>query len=636
MSFGLRMSLVLIGCAAAAAPAQDDPYFRRPPVGQPAAQPVEASPVSFFPKRSFSMPVTVHDRDALELRLFVSADRGQSWNLHSRSRPDVRSLSFEAPQDGEYWFALHTITSANASQEAPFEFVPALRLLIDSQRPVLDAEAFPGAGGGVGIRYAVRDSHLDPATMTLEYRAKVAIGPQARWLPLTVPPPATPGEDPLQRTIQVWPETSQRVIEVRLSVADRAGNVTSIEREVTFPWVADAGANRNPTGVPEADAGTTTRQAAAQELQGPRNVPWVGNGEGALRGETIRDEGVRPAPVAGPPAPPPGYAGSDRSGSWGTTVPRTGPAATSDPVPLPPIPPTESSSIADTSGTGSVPARPVAERFSPTPPAATPPAPSPLEPAVEELPPPLDEHDVATPSRSEGRGGSSFESINHGSSRPNDSFRPDGMTQLTGERRFRLAYDVDSVGRAGVAKVQLWITEDGGTSWHPSTEDPDCESPIDVELPGEGTFGFHLVVTARNGLAGEAPSPGQEADMWVTVDRTVPEVRLIEAPLGSGDDHGRVLIRWEASDEHLGKRPVTLQYAETLDGPWETFAASLPNTGHYAWTIVPSLPRRLYLRVEVKDRAGNLGHAVSPLPIDLGSLVPRGTLRGVVGNSGDE
>ena len=209
------------------------------------------------------------------------------------------------------------------------------------------------------------------------------------------------------------------------------------------------------------------------------------------------------------------------------------------------------------------------------------------------------------------------------------------VARLTRDRQFRLSYDLDSVGQQGVAKVQLWLTEDGGASWLPSTEDPDCESPIAVELPGEGTFGFHLVVTARNGLAGEPPRPNQPADMWITLDQTPPTVRLIDAPLGEGVDYGQLMIRWEADDPNLGKRPVTLQYSDSPNGPWGVLASGLPNSGLYSWTIVPSLPRLVYLRIEVRDRAGNIAYDLTDRPVDLSSMMPRGTLRGFV-DSADE
>ena len=132
-----------------------------------------------------------------------------------------------------------------------------------------------------------------------------------------------------------------------------------------------------------------------------------------------------------------------------------------------------------------------------------------------------------------------------------------------------------------------------------------------------------------NGLSGDVPQSGDLADMWIEVDQTSPEGELLSAPYGDDVTQGSLVIRWQASDRNLGRRPISLYVSESPSGPWDVLSAGLPNTGQYDWQIVPSLPKRVFLRLEVKDRAGNIHFNQLPGAVDLSALSPRGTLRGL-------
>jgi hypothetical protein len=201
---------------------------------------------------------------------------------------------------------------------------------------------------------------------------------------------------------------------------------------------------------------------------------------------------------------------------------------------------------------------------------------------------------------------------------------------MTNSRRFRLDYDVDSVGPSGVAEVQLWASHDGGQSWKLWGTDEDKTSPFDVEVNQEGVFGFRVVIVSQNGLAGRPPRAGDPADLWVGIDTHKPVVELTSAAYGEGHQVGSLIITWQADDAAMDNRPITLLFSESPEGPWTIIASSLPNSGEYAWPADPQLPTEVYLRIEARDQAGNVAMQQLSDPIRVDGLVPKARIRGVL------
>ena len=200
--------------------------------------------------------------------------------------------------------------------------------------------------------------------------------------------------------------------------------------------------------------------------------------------------------------------------------------------------------------------------------------------------------------------------------------------RMTSTKRFQLDYDLDAVGPGGVADVQLWGTSDKGQTWSHWQSDSDKQSPLDVSVPTEGLFGFRVVVVGNNGLSGKPPQNGDVADLWIGVDATPPTVRLTSALYGEGRFAGQLDIRWEAADDWLTDRPVTLQFSDNPQGPWSTVASGIPNTGQYYWPVEARIPEKVYLRIEVLDEAGNKGEFQLQEAVSTTGLVPQGRIRG--------
>ena len=147
---------------------------------------------------------------------------------------------------------------------------------------------------------------------------------------------------------------------------------------------------------------------------------------------------------------------------------------------------------------------------------------------------------------------------------------------MTRHKRFNLEYDIQGVGPSGVARVELWATRDGGRLWERWGTDDDKQSPYAVDVDREGIFGFRIVVIGGNGLGGQLPQSGDEAECWIGIDQTPPQAAITSAQYGRAENVGILSIGWQAQDAAaLHPRPITLLFSGHPDGPWTTIAAGL-------------------------------------------------------------
>ena len=204
---------------------------------------------------------------------------------------------------------------------------------------------------------------------------------------------------------------------------------------------------------------------------------------------------------------------------------------------------------------------------------------------------------------------------------------PGERPRMVNSRSFELEYEIDSVGPSGIAKVELWGTRDGGRTWSSIGTDADNRSPMSISVPGEGIYGFRIVVQSGSGLGGRPPLPGDMPEIWIGVDLTKPVGRITAAEVAA--DTSELVIRWEASDERPDPRPITITFGSAVGGPWMPVASGLENTGSYRWRLDNRVPVQIYLRLEVRDEAGNVGLFELPEPVSLDRSRPEGHIRGV-------
>lgn len=178
--------------------------------------------------------------------------------------------------------------------------------------------------------------------------------------------------------------------------------------------------------------------------------------------------------------------------------------------------------------------------------------------------------------------------------------------------KFNINYQVEEVGPSGVGGVDLFITEDNGGKWFLYGTDEDRQSPIAVEVPRDGQYGFALRARSGVGLAQDPPQPGDVPAINVVVDRRPPQVDL--KPLRQVNPR-QIEITWTATDEALADLPIALSCAERPTGPWRQISSWRENDGKFTWTIDSQASQQIYVRLEVRDAAGNVARVDTPEPL---------------------
>lgn len=204
-----------------------------------------------------------------------------------------------------------------------------------------------------------------------------------------------------------------------------------------------------------------------------------------------------------------------------------------------------------------------------------------------------------------------------------------------------LEYELSKVGPSGVGSVDIFLSQDEGTVWEHVATDPAVIGKTTggrhqgiVELPGDGIYGFTLVVRSQAQLKQDlqaadkksrGPRSGEVPEIRVEID-TVPPTAELFPPRRDTSKANSLLLVWTAADKNLGSNPITLEWAERREGPWLPIASNLPNLGKHSWQLPDRLPVQVYMRIRVKDLASNEGVAVTPEPQLVDLSEPEGRL----------
>ncbi len=461
-----------------------------------------------------------------------------------RNRPKGGSVSVPAPMVSSG----SPFAPARDTPDQPLEVHdPELKVIVDTRAPQVELNLVRDPAGQVGVEWTAEDRHVDPGSLQFEWYDSAS----RAWRPFEVTPPTQLSANRLRGTAAVPVPDVQASARVRLRLSDRAGNATLLERQV---------AATPPTSTPPPTESNSAPRVANRSLPG------------------------QPLPGRSPPA----TAGGDTIGS--------NPVTTFTPQK------TQRPPVIHRDSTGWQPG--IQSPIAP---------PQQQQPADLFAPPKLPDR-VIDPSLGYGQYATPPTPIAGmpAQSRPSAHLTNTPRAALSNRRvsrsrRFEIDYDVDIPDANDVHRVEVWYTSDGGRTWQHHGDDQDKISPYVAQVDEDGVYGFRLIVQARAGFATRPPAPGDPADVWILVDATVPRVSITSAKYGSGNQLGQLHVTWDVRDANLIDRPITLLFSDQPQGPWRKVADQLPNTGRYDWIVNDLVPRHVYLRVEAKDEAGNIG-----------------------------
>lgn len=191
-----------------------------------------------------------------------------------------------------------------------------------------------------------------------------------------------------------------------------------------------------------------------------------------------------------------------------------------------------------------------------------------------------------------------------------------------------LDFDVKA-GPSGVGLLELYYTLDAGKTWQLLDKREEAAKPFSVDVPGEGIYGFTMVVKNKAGLGRAAPQAGELPEVRVGVDITAP-VCEIATPLETVPGRKDLInIKWQAMDANLASGPVKLEWSEAANGPWHEIVKNQPNNGVFPWRVPANTPYQVYLKIEVTDVAGNVGQFITREPVLVDLQMPEVKINGL-------
>lgn len=194
--------------------------------------------------RGFGVPFNINadSSEFIEVHLYVTKDKGQSWQFYDRQQTDGEEFAFRAEDDGEYWFALKTL-NRDRKLLPEGETRPELKVIVDTVKPTLKFDIESDAAGRVVCSWDARDQNIFPASLKILYRPEI-LSPvdgaaiEQAWKQVPIKLVANASDGIYRDRIAWWPEDNVRSYEVRIEITDSAGNPAFQVSRVSVPLVA--------------------------------------------------------------------------------------------------------------------------------------------------------------------------------------------------------------------------------------------------------------------------------------------------------------------------------------------------------------------------------------------------------------
>jgi len=180
-------------------------------------------------------------------------------------------------------------------------------------------------------------------------------------------------------------------------------------------------------------------------------------------------------------------------------------------------------------------------------------------------------------------------------------------THYTSSRRFNVTYTARDKG-SGVAKVEMFLSADGGRTWRSAGFDEDKKSPFPFEVQADGTYGFYPVAEDNVGNRQKPPEPGTRPAVIVVVDTVRPVIENAGwVGRGALPPGGRIVVTWNVTDANAGEAPVSIEYSTNGGVRWESGMGGrgFPVAGEATFRAPEARSAGLRLRLVAVDLSGN-------------------------------
>jgi len=159
-------------------------------------------------------------------------------------------------------------------------------------------------------------------------------------------------------------------------------------------------------------------------------------------------------------------------------------------------------------------------------------------------------------------------------------------------------------------RLDVVVSGDEGRTWQPAGSFEPGRSLVAYDAPSDGDYPVRIT------RGGDGPgSPALVCERMYHVDTTMPDGELSIHPALDQDAvrAGQELtLAWSAADRLLIDRPVQVSACGD-DDQWRVVQTDLPSQGELAYTVPDDgAGDSIQFRIEVLDRAGNIGMACGP------------------------
>ena len=99
--------------------------------------------------------------------------RDTTGERSSKTFPDHPTFTFRSSHDGEYWFAVQTLTiDGKVSPTLDSTVEPNLKVVVDTFPPTLLLDPDERRGSLASVRWEVKDENLDLKSLVVEYQVE--------------------------------------------------------------------------------------------------------------------------------------------------------------------------------------------------------------------------------------------------------------------------------------------------------------------------------------------------------------------------------------------------------------------------------------------------------------------------------